>query len=151
MKLWKKILIGVVILAAIGVGIIGYGFFKVGKAYTEKLVPDMIRYTQMTTQEQDQYVISHMEDLLVTLSDDNKNEKGKASLEAVRNDPAVRQAGIAWGRSLCASIITNDKDISAKLTPEAKEKYRKEASDSEEKSKHFQELLDKAVKAKAQK
>ncbi len=151
MKLWKKVLIGVVILALIGIGIVGYGFFKAGQAYTEKLVPDMIRYTQMTTQEQDQYVITHMEDLVIALSSDKTNEKNQATLDAMKNDPAVRQAGIAWGRSVCASIISNDKDISAKLTPEQREQYKKESADGEEKSKRFQELLDKAVKAKTQK
>ena len=83
MKLWKKILIGVLVLAAIGVGIAGYGIFKGYKLYTEKIAPDMIRYTQMTQAEQDQYIISRMEDFTTMIAGKDKDGKGKAVLHGI--------------------------------------------------------------------
>ena len=139
MKLWKKILIGVLVLAAIGVGIAGYGIFKGYKLYTEKIAPDMIRYTQMTQAEQDQYIISRMEDLTTMIA--GKDGKGKAVLQAMETDPELRQAGIVWGRALCASIIKDDRELSARLTPAQRAQYEREADDLDDKGEHFTNVM----------
>ncbi len=143
MKLWKKILIGVIVLAVIGMGAIIYGFFKIGQTYTEKVAPDMMRYVQMTQTEQDQYVLSKMSDFTEKLYGEEKEGKGKAVMEAMNKDPELRQAGLLWGRSLCASIIKEDKDIFNTLSPQNKKKYEEEADDMEERSERFQALMKK--------
>lgn len=141
MKLWKKLLIGLLVLAAIGIGAIGYGLFKVQKLYTEKIAPDMIRYTQMNSAEQDKYIISRMEELTTMIAGEDKDGKGKAVVEAMETNPELRQAGIVWGRALCASIIKDNSDIADKLTPEQKARYKKEADDLDDKGKRFQQKL----------
>ena len=85
MNLWKKILIGVFILAAIVVGLVGFGIFKAHQAYTEKIVPDMKRYVTMTQQEQDQYVMSKLGELYAFTYKINDSEAEKAIIEAIQN------------------------------------------------------------------
>ena len=60
MKLWKKILIAIIVLSAIGIGLIGFGIFEAHEAYKNKIEPDMKRYVTMTQQEQDEYVLSKL-------------------------------------------------------------------------------------------
>ncbi len=141
MKLWKKLLIGVLILGAIVVGLIGYGFFKIGKTYTQDIAPDMQRYVRMTQVEQDQYVLSRMGELTMKIYGEDKDGKGRAVVEAMNNDPALRQAGIGWGRSICASIIKDDKDIFDTLSAQDKRKYKEEADDLEDRGETFQAML----------
>ena len=111
MKLWKKLLIGVLVVAAIAIGLVGYGIFKAQKLYTEKIAPDMVRYTQMTTAEQDKYIVSRMAELTTMIAGEDKDGKGKAVVEAMEKNPELRQAGIVWGRAVCASIIKDDDDL----------------------------------------
>lgn len=142
MKLWKKILIGVFVLAAIVVGLVGFGIFKAHKAYTEKIEPDMKRYVTMTRQEQDQYVLSKLGDLYGFASQLDHSEEAKAAQAAMMNDPACRQAGLEWGRAICATIIKDDRDISATLSAADKAKYEKEAKDFDDKNERFQKELE---------
>ena len=148
MKLWKKILIAIIILSAIGVGLIGFGIFEAHEAYKNKIEPDMKRYVTMTQQEQDEYVLSKLE-LLYSLSNkkDNSSEY-QAAINALKTDPAVRKAGLVWGRSLCAVIITNSDDIKATLSPQDKEKYATEALDFDAKSKYFQTEIERVMPKK---
>ena len=142
MKLWKKILIGLFVLAAIVVGLIGFGMFKAHQAYTEKIEPDMKRYVTMTRQEQDQYILTKMGDLYGFVDRMEDSAKGKAAYDAIMNDPVARQAGLDWGRALCATIIKDNKDISDTLSAADKVKYLKEAEDFEEKNKRFQKEME---------
>ena len=144
MKLWKKLLIGVLVVAAIGIGLVGYGIFKVQKLYTEKIAPDMVRYTQMTSAEQDKYIVSRMEELTTMIAGEDKDGKGKAVVQAMETNPELRQAGIVWGRAVCASIIKDNDDLSSRLTPAQKAQYKREAEDLDDKSEHFQNMMRKA-------
>ncbi len=142
MKLWKKILIGVFVLAAIAVGLVGFGIFKAHKAYTEKIEPDMKRYVTMTRQEQDQYVLSKLGDLYGLVSKLDNSEAAKATEAAMMNDPACRQAGLEWGRAICATIIKDDRNISATLSAADRAKYEMEAKDFDDKNERFQKELE---------
>ena len=148
MKLLKKILIGIVVLIMIGVGLIGFGVFEAKKTYTEKIEPDMKRYVTMTQQQQDEYVLSKLGDLYTLSHKRDDSPVGKAALDALQNDPAVRQTGLVWGRSLCAFIITQSKDISSTLSPEDKAKYAKEAEDFDSKSERFQKEMERILPKK---
>ena len=142
MKLWKKILIGIVVLTMIGIGLIGFGVFEAKKAYTEKIEPDMKRYMTMTQQEQDEYVLSKLGELYSLSYKRDITPEQKAALNALQNDPAIRQTGLVWGRSLCAFIITQSNDISSTLSPEDKTKYAKEAEDFDSKTERFQKEME---------
>ena len=139
MKLWKKILIAFSILAVIGVGLVAYGIYKIEGTYTEKIVPDMKRYVQMTKEQQDEYVITHMEELLTTTS---QPEELKYFQEAMKNDPEFRQAGVDWGRSICAVFIDMSEEISAGLSAEDKARYKAEAEENDTRGDKFTKLLE---------
>ena len=139
MKLWKKILIAFSILAVIGIGIFAYGIYKIEGTYTEKIVPDMKRYVQMTKEQQDEYVITHMEELLTTTS---QPEELKYFQEAMKNDPEFRQAGVDWGRSICAVFIDMSEEISAGLSAEDKARYKAEAEENDTRGDKFTKLLE---------
>ena len=141
MKWWKKLLIAVGILAALGIGLMGYGVWKVSDVYEQKIQPDMQRYVQMNKEEQDKYVISHMEDLMKSLKSDDTDEKTKLVSEAIEKDPATRQAAIEVGRSLCAVLLSASDDITSKLTAADKAKYEEEGKALDARGKAF----DKAV------
>ena len=137
MVLWKKILIGVFVLAVIVISLVGFGIFKAHQAYTEKIEPDMKRYVTMSQQEQDEYVMSRLGDFYEFVYQIDHSEKGRVAFEAMKNDPAFRQAGLAWGRSLCATIIKDNKELSSTLSAADKAKYAKEAEDLDDKGKRF--------------
>lgn len=139
MKLWKKILIGVAILAALGLGLLGYGTMKVADVYSEKIKPDMQRYVQMTREDQDKYVIDHLQELMKATQ--NEDSDATVMLEAMQNNPDVRQAGIEMGRSVCASLIGLSDDIMDSLSPEDKKKYEQEAKALDSRTDRFEELL----------
>jgi hypothetical protein len=141
MKWWKKLLIAVGILAALGVGLMGYGIWKVSDVYEQKIQPDMQRYVQMTKEEQDEYVIAHMEDLLKSIQSDDTDDKVKLEYEAIEKDPAARQAAIEVGRSMCAVLLSASDDITSKLSAADKAKYEEEGKALDARGKAF----DKAV------
>ncbi len=149
MKLWKKLLIGAAVLAVIVVGLVGYGVFKAGQVYTEKIEPDMKRYVLMKPQEQDEYVLSRLVELYdMVYQKGTKNEQNKAAAEAMKNNPAVRQAGLVWGRALCASFVKNSEEIFKTLSAEDKAKYSREAKDLDDKGEHFAKELEKVLPKK---
>ena len=148
MKLWKKLLIAVVVLVLIGVGFVTYGLFQVGKVYTEKIEPDMKRYVQMTPKDQDEYVLSKLADLYGLIYAKDQSGQGDAVRKAISSDPAIRLAGIEWGRAVCANIVKDSKEISATLTDAEKEKYKREAENLEEKGERFRQALEKVVPKK---
>ncbi|MBR2179067.1 MAG: hypothetical protein IJ862_01555 [Selenomonadaceae bacterium] len=141
MKLWKKILIGIFVLMMIGLGIVVYGLSKVSDMYTEKIEPEMQRYVQMTTEEQDEFVIVHIGDLMGNFL---KPDELQSFQELMTDDPEIRQAGIDWGRSACAVFIRDSENISAELSPEDKAKYIDEAEEYQQRFDRFHELLQEA-------
>lgn len=139
MQWWKKLLIAVGILAMLGLGVVGYGLMKVGDIYKEKIQPDMQAYVQMTKEEQDRYVLSHMEDLMKSVQ--AEDEDVKLELEAMQNDPDAKQAGIEMGRSMCAILLSASDDITDSLSPADKSKYEEEGKAIEARSNHFEQMV----------
>lgn len=146
MQWWKKLLIVVGILAVLGIGLLGYGAMKVGDLYTENIKPDMQAYVQMTEEEQNQYVLSHMEKLMKSAQAEDKAVQ--LELEAMQNDPAAKEAGIALGRSMCALLLSASEDITDSLSPADKAKYEDEGKAIEARSNHFEKLVEQYKTAK---
>jgi hypothetical protein len=63
-------------------------------------------------------------------------------------DSVARQAGLDWGRALCATIIKDNQGISDTLSAADKAKYVKEAEDFEEKNERFQKELERILPKK---
>lgn len=144
MKTWKKVVIGIVAAGVVGLGVFTYGIVKLSNNVMEKLEPEMKQYVKMSTEEQDKYVIDNMENLLLKL----KQFDDEDSISLIKTDPAVRQAGIDVGRSLCASVIVDTDSIAAELTPAEKEKYKKEAAEAEARNDKFSKEMERALKNK---
>lgn len=144
MKTWKKVVIGIVAVGVVGLGVFTYGIVKLSNNVMEKLEPEMKQYVKMSTEEQDKYVIDNMENLLLKL----KQFDDEDSISLIKTDPAVRQAGIDVGRSLCASVIVDTDSIAAELTPAEKEKYKKEAAEAEARNDKFSKEMERALKNK---
>lgn len=144
MKTWKKVVIGIVAAGVVGLGVFTYGIVKLSNNVMEKLEPEMKQYVKMSTEEQDKYVIDNMENLLFKL----KQFDDEDSISLIKTDPAVRQAGIDVGRSLCASVIVDTDSIAAELTPAEKEKYKKEAAEAEARNDKFSKEMERALKNK---
>ena len=137
---WKKLLIVVGILAVLGAGLLGYGVMKVGDLYKEKILPDMQAYVQMTEQEQDDYVLSHMEELMKSV--DAEDDQVKLELEAMEKYPEARQAGVEVGRSMCAIMLSASDEITDSLSAADKAKYEEEGKAIEARSKHFEKMVE---------
>lgn len=144
MKTWKKVVIGIVAVGVVGLGVFTYGIVKLSNNVMEKLEPEMKQYVKMSTEEQDKYVIDNMENLLFKL----KQFDDEDSISLIKTNPAVRQAGIDVGRSLCASVIVDTDSIAAELTPAEKEKYKKEAAEAEARNDKFSKEMERALKNK---
>ncbi len=121
MKLREKILIALlalVTLALVGTGLVFYGV----DVLTEKIESEMKIYVQMTKEEQDKYVITQMEEIIMIM-----NFKDPEDLQSFRdtmnNDPEFRQVCIDWGRSACAKFIVDSEDIFPGLSSEDKLAY----------------------------
>ncbi len=146
MKMWKKILMGVAVLGVVGAGLLTFGIVKVGDMYyAENIKPDMQNYVQMTTEEQDKYIMTRMDDLLKGVMSKDQSLEVKMESEAIARDDDSRQAAIELGRSICAAMITADEDITTKLSPEAMAMYQKEEQDMTSRSQHFEQVLQKYV------
>ena len=141
MKWWKKLLIIVGILAVLGLGLLGYGAMKLGDLYNEKILPDMQAYVLMTDEEQDAYVLSHMEDLMKSGSN-TEDEQVKMELEAMANYPAAREAGLDLGRSMCAIMLSASDEINNSLSAAEKAKYEEEGKALDARSKHFEKMVE---------
>ncbi len=150
MKTWKKVLIGLVILGVVGLGLFTYGIVKLSTNIMEKMEPDMKQYVVMTTEQQDKYVYEHMEEWVVTLKKFDGESDG-SELDLIKTDPAVRQAGIDFGRSICATVIVDTDSIASVLTPEEKARYQKEADESDARGDKFSKEMERAVKAMTEK
>ncbi len=144
MKSWKKILTGIIAAAAAVCIIAGYGLYRMEQNISEKLATDMQDYIQATPETQNQYILTEMDDLLNKIP--GTFGMHSALPKAMKKDPQLREAALAWGRSFCATIVKEDPKLYEKLTPEARQKYNQEASELESRGKRFKELIDEASK-----
>ncbi len=141
MKSWKKTLLGIVAVLTVIGAVAGYSLYRVEQDLSERLTADMQEYIKATPEIQDQYILTSIDDLLNRIPG---TESWHHSLPtALKKDPELRKAALAWGRSFCASVVVADENLYEKLTPEAKQKYQKEASEMESRGKNFKELIDK--------
>ena len=134
LKLWKKILIALLALAVVGIGLVFYE----GYVFTKKMEPKIKTYVLLTKEEQDEYVITHMEKLFGNFLE---SEELQSYQDIMNNDPKVRQAGIDWGRSACATFIVDSEEIFSGLSSEDKAAYYTEKEEYQQRFYRFRTLL----------
>ena len=138
MKLWKKILIALLALAVVGIGLVFYGLSKMGDVFTEKIEPEMKTYVLLTKEEQDEYVITHMEELFGNFLEP---EELQSFQDDMNNDPEFCQAFIDYGRSICATFIVDSKEIFSGLSAEDKAAYFSEKEEYQQRLDRFRALV----------
>lgn len=132
----KKILIGVLILAVLGVAafaLLGYGTYKVVDEAVKEREPQFRQYLQMDTDAQNQYVLQNIEDLLskIDIDKDGKPETKEKweRLQKLNSQPEIQNALINVGRSLTARFILFSDPIVNDMDLETKTKYENEANE----------------------
>lgn len=133
-KLWKKIFIALLALAVVGIGL----FFYERHVLTEKMESEMKTYVQLTKEEQDEFVVTLMEETIFEFKD---LEELQTFQDIMNNDPEVRQAGIDWGRSACARFIVHSKNIFSGLSLEDKTAYYAEEEEYQQRYDRFKALI----------
>ncbi len=136
MKLWKKILIALLALAVVGIGLIFYGASKM--EFKEKIEPEMKTYVLLTKEDQDEYVLTHMDELFGNFLEP---EDMQSFRDDMNNDPEFRQASIDYGRSICATFIVDSEDIFSGLSPEDKAAYHSEKEEYRQRFERFKALV----------
>ena len=71
-----------------------------------------------------------------------QSEEFKSFQKAMKDNPELRQAGIDWGRSICAVFISMSEEIFAGLSEEDKAKYKAEAEENDTRGDKFTKLLE---------
>jgi gas vesicle protein len=142
----KKILIGVGILAVIGIG--AFLFFAnkiVGEVKQEMQArePEFRQYITMSVDEQNAYVDKSWNDLMKVII---KRVGGQNISEEEYNatfsneTPELKTARIEYGRSVIAAIILSMDSITKDMPAGIKAKLQAEADDTENRSKKYDAL-----------
>ena len=159
MKLWKKILIGVMILGAVFVSLLAYGTYKVVDEIGTRMEPKMHEYIKLDVEAQNKFIWENMNELLETfvqkghgaessVSINDQGEIDKDIWEKIKNDPEYQKAAIQWGRSVCAFAVTNIESVAKELSPEDLTKYQAEADEQEARSEKMRAVMEKYGKEK---
>lgn len=123
----KKILMGIGVLAILGVVAVGgFSYYAYDKFTSEfdKRVPEFRQYVTMTTKEQNAYISKNLDEVQVSMlpllgADSADIQEVKIFLKELDKNPEFMQAKINWGRSLVARLILLNSDEFAKnLSPE---------------------------------
>ena len=143
MKFWKKILIAVVILGVLFVRLLGYGTYKAVNGVVEWMEPRIEQYVTLDEEMQNKFVMDNIDELMKKFTLDTDSAEDLARWEKMKSDPEFRDAAVQWGRSAFASIIVDSEAFSAKVSPEQLAKYKKEASEREERNARFDRIIKK--------
>ena len=144
----KKILIGVVVLGAILVALLGYGTYKVADETLKEHEPQLREYLQLDEAAQNKYILDNFNDLLsdVDLDKDGKPEdKEKIQrLMKLNEQPEIQKAFIDVGRSVLAGLIMFSDPIVKDMSADIKAKYEKESSEFEARADKYSKLVEAA-------
>lgn len=159
----KKILIGIGILLVIIAAVFGYATYKVVDIANQKIEdmePEFRQYLAMDTDAQNAYIetnlnkfwtVDDFKDASADVQKDAaeverimKEEAAQRELtEKIKADPEARAAGIAFGRSLIASLILDSDKIVADLTDTQKADLKREADQFEARLDAYGNILNK--------
>ena len=139
----KKILIGVGILAVLGVAFFALaGYYTINETIKEK-EPEFRKYMNMTVEEQNAYVENNLNFLISAVIKDAKTADEKEIFEKIKADPVARQAGIELGRAIMAKLILASDAIVSDLKEDAKSKLSAESDKISERFDTYSKILEK--------
>ena len=144
----KKVLIGVVILGAILVTILGYSTYKVADEVLKEAEPRLRNYLQMDEAAQNQYILNNFNEVLpeVDLNKDGKPEDKERlqRLMKLNEQPEIQKAFIDVNRSSLAGLILSYEPIVKDMSADDKAKYEKEAKEFEARADKYSKLVEAA-------
>ena len=149
MKKVFMIIGGIVLVFAIILGVTTCGVLHVADEWSKEKEPEVRQYLQMTEADQNVYIEKHMDELFMSISDDIKPDDediDKETLDKMKNDPELRDAGIKLGRSLIATFAMNSENLSKELNADDKTKYKAEADDLDSRIETYGNIMKKYEK-----
>ena len=140
----KKILMVIGALTIIGVIVLVGGTYYVGNNITdelEKREPEFRQYVIMTTEEQNAYVSKNVDafyNLISSLAGESDEELAEFQtvMKQLDSDPEIFQAKVNWGRSIVATFILANENITKDLSADVLQKLQDEKN---EKDAHYLE------------
>ena len=144
----KKILLGLVVLGAIGIAIMGYSTYKVADEFLKEKEPQLRQYIQLDEAAQNKYILDNVNELFmkVDLDKDGKPEdkENLKRLMKLNEQPEIQNAFVNVGRSVLAGAILYSDSIVKDMSADVKAKYQKETEEFEARLNKYSELIEAA-------
>lgn len=144
----KKILLGLVVLGAIGIAIMGYSTYKVADEFLKEKEPQLRQYIQLDEAAQNKYILDNVNELFmkVDLDKDGKPEdkENLKRLMKLNEQPEIQNAFVNVGRSVLAGAILYSDSIVKDMSADVKAKYQKEADEFEARADKYSKLVEAA-------
>jgi len=144
----KKILLGLVVLGAIGIAIMGYSTYKVADEFLKEKEPQLRQYIQLDEAAQNKYILDNVNELFmkVDLDKDDKPEdkENLKRLMKLNEQPEIQNAFVNVGRSVLAGAILHSDSIVKDMSADFKAKYQKEADEFEARADKYSKLVEAA-------
>lgn len=144
----KKILIGIVVLGAILIAILGYSTYKVADEVVKEAEPRLRNYLQMDETAQNQYILDNFNEVLPEVdfykSGKPEDKERLQRLMKLNEQPEIQKAFIDVARSSLASLILSFEPIVKDMSADTKAKYEKESKEFEARADKYTKLIEAA-------
>lgn len=144
----KKILLGLVILGAIGIAIMGYSTYKVADEFLKEKEPQLRQYIQLDEAAQNKYLFDNMNELFMNVDIDKdgklEDKENLKRLMKLNEQPEIQNAFVNVGRSVLAGAILYSDSIVKDMSADVKAKYQKEADEFEARADKYSKLVEAA-------
>ncbi len=145
----KKILMVIGALTIIGVIVLVGGTYYVGNKITgelEKREPEFRQYVTMTTEEQNAYVSKNVDafyNLISSLAGESDEELAEFQtvMKQLDSDPEIFQAKVNWGRSIVATFILANENITKDLSADVLQKLQDEKNEKDTNYLEYKKLI----------
>ncbi|MBO4401928.1 MAG: hypothetical protein J5809_08805 [Selenomonadaceae bacterium] len=142
----KKILIGVGILAVLGVAgfvlVVMNASSRVEEAFKAK-EPEFRQYVTMSVPEQNAYVEKNMREIMNAFGAKFDDAEFNEFVSKLESDPEAKTAGIELGRSIIADYILDKKSMADVINDENRVWLKADSDASEARSNRYAEIIDK--------
>ena len=136
-------------LTIIGVIVLVGGTYYVGNKITgelEKREPEFRQYITMTTEEQNAYVSKNVDafyNLISSLAGESDEELAEFQtvMKQLDSDPEIFQAKVNWGRSIVATFILANENITKDLSADVLQKLQDEKNEKDTNYLEYKKLI----------
>ncbi|MCR5833566.1 MAG: hypothetical protein K6G55_02845 [Selenomonadaceae bacterium] len=146
--MFKKIFIGMIILGVgilVGLAAAGYTTHKMVNEMIAEKQDDFKYYMTLSHEEQNEYILKHINEILAMVRQEAKTEQEKNELQTVvesEGNPVIKKAMIEFGRSVMAAGIVASETIIQGLSEEVKARYEDESEKLADRLKNYLTALE---------